>query len=122
MFTAASTPDSSPFLFSTSFPSNFQLDDRTTQSDHEGVSSHAGITASSSERTPEDEGIAFSDEFCGGETQGKVQFTERVPGRLKAFIAHWRRAQAPAWILDIIEQGFLLPFKDGILPPKYQNY
>ena len=28
---------------------------------------------------------------------------------------------APAWILDIIEHGFLLPFKDWILPPKYHN-
>ena len=82
--------------------------------DAEAVSPHAGVAAPSSGRTPSDEGVAFSDEFVSPTTSGKAQFTQRIPGRLKAFIDQWRSARAPAWILDIIQEGFLLPFKGGV--------
>ena len=89
--------------------------------DVEAVSPHAGVTAPSSERTLADEGVAFSDEFVSPTSPGKAQFTQRIPGRLKAFIDQWRSAHAPAWILDIIQAGFLLPFKGGVTPPRYHN-
>ena len=89
--------------------------------DVEAVSPHAGVTAPSSERTLADEGVAFSDEFVSPPSSGKAQFTQRIPGRLKAFIDQWRSAHAPAWILDIIQACFLLPFKGGVTPPRYHN-
>ena len=53
--------------------------------------------------------------------QGCEVHESSVHGRLKGCLAFWKGLDAPPWILDTIENGYLLPFYNEPVPYSRPN-